>query len=157
MNNWVAIDKFAKSVKLDIVSIKALIKSGDLKAKKQNNGMIMINAEKTALISSNGKSIINYNGNNKNELSSDFVEKTIGTILSLHEKVVDSKDETLEAIKSENQFLKESFLSMQDLYDEDRRTIEALTKELEHTRDDLELTKRKYKLMWGKAIENSTK
>lgn len=32
----------------------------------------------------------------------DFIEKTMGTILSLHEKVMDAKDETLDALKSEN-------------------------------------------------------
>ena len=156
MENWVNIDEFAKSVRLDIPSVKKLIKNGDLKAKK-NNGIIMIDAKTTALISNDNRSVLKNNGQVNGELGAAFVDKTIGIILNLHEKVIDSKDETLEALKNENQFLKDSLFSMQDLYDEDRRTIEALTKELEHTRDDLELTKRKYKLMWGKAIENSTK
>ncbi|HEG3860749.1 TPA: DUF3972 domain-containing protein, partial [Campylobacter jejuni] len=55
-----------------------------------------------------------------------FVEKTIGTILNLHEKVLDAKDETLEALKNENKFLKDALYSMQELYDEDRKTIETL-------------------------------
>jgi len=86
-----------------------------------------------------------------------FVEKTIGTILNLHEKVIDAKDETLEALKSENQFLKEGLLSMQELYEDDRKAIETLTKQLQISQDELEFVKRKYKLMWGKAIENAAK
>ena len=86
-----------------------------------------------------------------------FVEKTIGTILNLHEKVLDAKDETLEALKSENQFLKEGLLSMQELYEDDRKAIETLTKQLQISQEELEFVKRKYKLMWGKAIENAAK
>jgi hypothetical protein len=87
----------------------------------------------------------------------DFVEKTISTILGLHEKVMDAKDETLDALKSENRFLKEALFSMQELYDEDRKTVETLTKQLQMTQEELEFTKRKYKLMWNKAVENYKK
>jgi len=84
----------------------------------------------------------------------NFVEKTIGTILTLHEKVLDAKDETLEALRNENKFLKEALYSMQELYDEDRRTVETLTKQLKNSQDEVEFLKRKYKLMWNKAVEN---
>ena len=156
MENWVTIDEFAKMVRLDISSIKKLIKDKDLKA-KNIDGKIMIDAKTTSLIKRDGSSIAKNNGQTNGELGAAFVEKTIGTILNLHEKVIDSKDETLEALRNENQFLKDSLFSMQDLYEEDRKTIEALTKELEAVRDDLELAKRKYKLMWGKAIDNANK
>ena len=156
MENWVTIDEFAKMVRLDISSIKKLIKDKDLKA-KNIDGKIMIDAKTTSLIKRDGSSITKNNEQSNGELGAAFVEKTIGTILNLHEKVIDSKDETLEALRNENQFLKDSLFSMQDLYEEDRKTIEALTKELEAVRDDLELAKRKYKLMWGKAIDNANK
>ena len=32
-----------------------------------------------------------------------FIEKTIGTIINLHEKVLDAKDETLDAVRVENE------------------------------------------------------
>ena len=35
-----------------------------------------------------------------------FIEKTIGTIINLHERVLDAKDETIESVKNENMFLK---------------------------------------------------
>ncbi len=46
---------------------------------------------------------------------------------------------------------------MQELYDEDRKIVETLTKQLEHSQDELEFTKRKYKLMWNKVVENYKK
>jgi len=45
---------------------------------------------------------------------------------------------------------------MQELYDEDRKTIETLTKQIELLQDELEFTKRKYKMMWNKAVESYT-
>ncbi|WP_314979587.1 DUF3972 domain-containing protein, partial [Campylobacter rectus] len=80
--------------------------------------------------------------------------KTIGTILNLHEKVLDAKDETLETLRNENKFLKEALISMQELYDEDRRTVETLTSQLKNSQEEVEFLKRKYKLMWNKAVEN---
>ena len=82
-----------------------------------------------------------------------FVEKTIGTILNLHEKVLDAKDETIESIKNENLFLKEALASLQELYEEDRRTIETLTEQLAYAQREVEFMRRKYKLMWGKVID----
>ncbi|MDA7817121.1 DUF3972 domain-containing protein [Sulfurimonas sp.] len=83
-----------------------------------------------------------------------FVEKTIGTIINLHEKVLDAKDETLEAVKTENAFLKEALDSLQELYDEDRKTIATLTEQLKLSQEEVEFMRRKYKLMWNKAIDD---
>ncbi len=85
-----------------------------------------------------------------------FVEKTIGTIINLHEKVLDAKDETLEAVKVENEFLREALESLQELYDEDRNTIATLTQQLKLSQQEVEFMRRKYKLMWNKAIEEHT-
>ena len=86
----------------------------------------------------------------------EFVEKTIGTIINLHEKVLDSKDETIEAIKVENEFLKEALASLQELYDEDRKTIHTLQEQLKLSQQEVEFMRRKYKLMWNKAIDEHT-
>jgi len=83
-----------------------------------------------------------------------FAEKTINTIIAFHEKVLDAKEETLDAIRRENKFLKEGLISMQEIYDEDRKTIETLTKQLETAQEELEFMKRKYKLMWNQTVEN---
>ena len=85
----------------------------------------------------------------------EFVEKTIGTIINLHEKVLDSKDETIAAIKVENEFLREALGSLQELYDEDRKTIATLTEQLKLSQQEVEFMRRKYKLMWNKAIDDT--
>lgn len=86
----------------------------------------------------------------------EFVEKTIGTIINLHEKVLDSKDETLQAVRAENEFLKEALASLQELYDEDRKTIHTLQEQLKLSQQEVEFMRRKYKLMWNKAIDEHT-
>ena len=83
----------------------------------------------------------------------EFVEKTIGTIINLHEKVLDAKDETLEALKVENEFLKDALSSLQELYDEDRKTIATLQEQLKISQQEVEFMRRKYKLMWNKTVE----
>ena len=88
-------------------------------------------------------------------LDSVFVEKTIATILGLHDKVISSKDETISAFKSENSFLKEALVSMQEIYDDDKKTIELLREQLQKTQEEVDFVKRKYKLMWGR-VKNST-
>ena len=85
-----------------------------------------------------------------------FIEKTIGTIINLHEKVLDAKDETLDAVRVENDFLKEALGSLQELYDEDRKTIATLTEQLKLSQQEVEFMRRKYKLMWNKAIDEHT-
>ena len=85
-----------------------------------------------------------------------ILEKTISTILTLHERVLEAKDETIESLKSENEFLKGSVISVQEIYDEDRKTIETLQKQLKIAQEELEFCRRKYKLMWGKVIKKET-
>lgn len=156
MQTWLEIEEFSKLIHLDIATIEDMIERGKLSVKEEN-GKRFIEASKGTHelmpISKNKEidaEVVTLPG-------ADFIEKTIGTILSLHEKVMDAKDETLDALKSENHFLKEALFSMQELYDEDRKIVETLTKQLEHSQEELEFTKRKYKLMWNKAIENYKK
>jgi vacuolar-type H+-ATPase subunit I/STV1 len=157
VHTWLEITEFSKLIHLDISTIKEMIKRGDLIAKEEN-GKEFIEVDKAtySLTPTSKQEVLDED--EKNSLAgADFVEKTIGTILSLHEKVLDAKDETLEALKGENRFLKEALFSMQELYDEDRKTVETLTTQLKHTQEELEFTRRKYKLMWNKAIENYKK
>jgi hypothetical protein len=158
MQTWLEIEEFSKLIHLDIPTIEDMIERGKLSAKEENgkryieasrgtDELLPVKEQVTPTLESE---IVSLPG-------ADFVEKTIGTILGLHEKVMDAKDETLDALKSENRFLKEALFSMQELYDEDRKTVETLTKQLEMTQEELEFTKRKYKLMWNKAVENYKK
>ncbi len=63
----------------------------------------------------------------------------------------------IEKLNDENIFLKESLKSVQEVYIEDRQTIKVLINQVKLLQDELEFTKRKYKLMWNKAVENYKK
>ena len=155
MQNWLQIDDFCQLVRLDRQTVQDMIDRDKLSTKLEND-ILYIEATKgtyEVMPKEVGTEVVNSD-NNTALLGADFVEKTIGTILTLHEKVLESKDETVDALKSENKFLKEALFSMQDLYDEDRKTIDALNTQLKHSQEELEFTRRKYKLMWNKAIEN---
>ena len=158
MQTWLEIEEFSKLIHLDIPTIEDIIDRGKLSVKEEN-GKRYIEASKgtNELIPVSKQNSPTLDSEVVNLPGADFVEKTIGTILGLHEKVMDAKDETLDALKSENRFLKEALFSMQELYDEDRKTVETLTKQLETTQEELEFTRRKYKLMWNKAVENYKK
>ena len=139
-----------------------MLSRGALKGKEEGS-KIYIEADENSIIASGAKST--EVAQKPNQVPSDsamlagasFVEKTIGTILNLHEKVLDAKDETLEALKGENKFLKEALYSMQELYDEDRKTVENLNAQLKIAQDEVEFLRRKYKLMWDKTVENFAK
>ncbi len=151
MQNWIEIEEFSKLVHLNLGTIEEMITKGRLSVKEEN-GTRFIEA-----IGASRSLVQQPQNGNINTLSlpgADFIEKTIGTILNLHEKVLDAKDETVEALKSENMFLKEALFSMQELYDEDRKTVETLNEQLRLSQDELEFTKRKYKMMWNKVVEN---
>jgi len=154
MQTWLEIEEFSKLIHLDIPTIEDMIERGKLKVKEED-GTRFIEASKAT------NDLMPVSKTTELDTTvlpgADFVEKTIGTILGLHEKVMDAKDETLDALKSENHFLKEALFSMQELYDEDRKIVETLTKQLETTQEELEFTRRKYKLMWNKAVENYKK
>ena len=156
MQTWLEIEEFSKLIHLDLPTIEDMIERGKLSVKEEN-GKRLIEASKAT------HDLMPISKTNEVDAEvvtlpgADFVEKTIGTILGLHEKVMDAKDETLDALKSENHFLKEALFSMQELYDEDRKIVETLTKQLETTQEELEFTRRKYKLMWNKAVENYKK
>ena len=158
MQTWLEIEEFSKLVGLEISTIEAMIEEGKLTSKTEDERcFIEVNHNAYAVIpSTQGTIVRDESSQNIVMMGSDFVEKTIGTILNLHEKVLDAKEETLDALKSENRFLKEALFSMQELYDEDRKIIETLRAQLQFVQDELEFTKRKYKMMWNKAVESYT-
>ncbi|WP_170019158.1 DUF3972 domain-containing protein [Campylobacter sp. RM16190] len=152
MQTYLSIDEFCKLVHLDREVIEGMIKRGVLNTKEQD-GKIYIEANEGTMSVVPSVSA-NLSITSKPSEGFSFVEKTIGTILNLHEKVLDAKDETLEALRNENKFLKEALYSMQELYDEDRKTIDTLSEQLKKANEEIEFLKRKYKLMWNKAVEN---
>lgn len=154
METWLTIEEFCKLVHLDEMTVRQLVIDGNIKSKEED-GVVYIEASSgTSMVvpaeeEASGELMVG-----EESLSGrDFVEKTIGTILSLHEKVLDSKDETVQALKNENQFLKDALFQMQEVYNEDKNTISTLTEQLKICQEELNFMKRKYKLMWGKVGE----
>lgn len=152
MQTYLELAEFCKLVHLNEDVVKGMMAKGSLNFKEEE-GKIYIEANQgtfSVVPSNSSKSTM---VNSMTLAGESFVEKTIGTILNLHEKVLDAKDETLDALKNENKFLKDALYSMQELYDADRKTIETLNNELKHSREEVEFLKRKYKLMWNKTAE----
>ena len=89
--------------------------------------------------------------------TSEFVKESFQKILELHEEILSSKEAQIRQLQEENVFLKESLLSIQKLYDEDRELLQLLKKEIFDLQEELEFTRRKYKMMWNQAIENYSK
>ena len=154
MKTYLAIDEFRQLVHLKREVVDGMIERGALNTKIDNDVIYIEANEGTMSVvpAHNGEIVASTEQHTLPGES--FVEKTIGTILNLHEKVLDAKDETLDVLRNENQFLKEALYSMQELYDEDRKTVETLTTQLKNAQEEVEFLKRKYKLMWNKAIEN---
>ena len=98
--------------------------------------------------------IENLNSAKSAEETKDFVKDSFNALLKLHEEILSLKDEQILSLKEENEFLKESLYAIQSIYDEDKTTIRLLQDQLKNTQEELEFVKRKYKLMWNKAVEN---
>ena len=155
MQTYLELAEFCKLVHLNEDAVKGMMANGALNFKEEQ-GKIYIEANQGTF------SVVPSSTSEAVPISSislageSFVEKTIGTILNLHEKVLDAKDETLDTLKNENKFLKDALYSMQEIYDEDRKTIDILNTQLNAARQEVEFLKRKYRLMWNKAVDNFT-
>lgn len=149
--SWLNIDEYAKTVEIDKEAVEAMIDRNELSSEVKNGVVFIDGSTKT-------KSLISEVMKNSDDsgmvVQQAFVEKTIGTIMNLHEKVLVSKDETLVAMKDENAFLKDALYQMQELYTEDRETVGTLTEQLKLSQDEVVFLRRKYKLMWGKVVED---
>jgi hypothetical protein len=153
---WMSEEEYSALTGLDMSAIEDLIERGKLTIKVED-GVRMIDPSKGSgeVVPAQLKEL---SARNTHEMivQPEFVEKTIGTIINLHEKVLDSKDETITAVKVENEFLKGALASLQELYDEDRKTIHTLQEQLKLSQQEVEFMRRKYKLMWNKTIEEHT-
>jgi len=154
---WMSEEEYSNMTGLDISAIENLIDAGKLSVKVED-GARFINPSKGATEVVIPEKLKELSARNTHEMivQPAFVEKTIGTIINLHEKVLDAKDETIEAVKVENAFLREALGSLQELYDEDRKTIHTLQEQLKLSQQEVEFMRRKYKLMWNKAIDDHT-
>jgi len=157
--NWISVEEFAKVLDIDEVDVYHMIKEGSVETYEEN-GILYVRSSSASsvltpdIIIDNDDNESKRDGTENHLVGTQFVEKTISTIMNLHEKVVDSKDETISVLKDENAFMKEALYSMQELYDEDRKTIETFTEQLRLCQEETLFLKRKYKMMWGKVVEN---
>lgn len=157
MESWVGLEEFARVTLMDREKVLEMVANGTLKA-KQKEGKIFIDAGSgTQALVKTGRDVMLEDSAEKVDVDSSFVEKTIGTILSLHEKVVNSKEETISSMKNENQFLKDALFNTQEIYEDDKKTIAILREQLRVAQEEIEFLKRKYRLMWGRAIDMKTK
>ena len=154
---WMSDDEYCELTGLELSSVEDMIGAGKLNV-KQEDGIRYIDPSRGAKESVVPIKLAELSKRNTHEMmvQPEFIEKTIGTIINLHEKVLDAKDETLESVRVENDFLKDALNSLQELYDEDRKTIATLTEQLKLSQQEVEFMRRKYKLMWNKAIEDNT-
>ena len=153
---WMSDEEYSELTGLDISEIDDLCDRGKLTIRVEN-GVRMIDPSKGAqsVVPAQLRTLSAHNTADM-VVNPQFVEKTIGPIINLHEKVLDAKDETIVSVKNENAFLREALESLQELYDEDRKTIATLTEQLKLSQQEVEFMRRKYKLMWNKAIEEHT-
>jgi len=148
MQTWLSIEEFAKLIGKTPDEIKTLCEENKLSHKIENDQIYIEASEGTqALIPVAHTEII------ESPAGDTVLEKTISTILNLHERVLEAKDETISTLQGENKFLKDTVISVQEIYDEDRKTIDALQKQIKLLQEELEYCRRKYKLMWGKVIK----
>lgn len=151
---WMSDEEYMELTGLELSAIEDLVKRGKLTTKMENGVRYIDPSKGTKDVVPTQLKELSAHSNKEMLVQPQFVEKTIGTIINLHEKVLDAKEETLEAVRVENEFLKEALGSLQELYEEDRKTIATLTEQLKHSQQEVEFMRRKYKLMWNKAIED---
>jgi len=153
---WMSNEEYMELTGLDIDAIDDLCERGKLTVKVEDGIRLIDPSKGTQTVVPQKLRELSANNTKELVVQPEFIEKTIGTIINLHEKVLDSKDETLDAVRVENEFLREALASLQELYDEDRKTIHTLQEQLKLSQQEVEFMRRKYKLMWNKAISDHT-
>ncbi len=153
---WMNDEEYMELTGLDVFALEELVERGKLTTKTEDGIRYIDPSKGSQEVVPAQLRALSLGGSSEMLVQPNFVEKTIGTIINLHEKVLDAKDETLQAVRIENTFLREALSSLQELYDEDRSTIETLTQQLKLSQQEVEFMRRKYKLMWNKAIEEHT-
>jgi len=144
MKTLLTIEEFEKISGKTRIEIIKLCKEKKLKCKKSDESIYIEMENTNQVIPLSDIEIVN---------SDDIAKKTLATFLNMHEKVLLGKDETIDVLKEENKFLKESIFSLQEVYEESRITIERLQKQLEISQEELEFCRKKYKLMWGRVLK----
>ena len=91
MQTYLGVDEFCKLVHLEREVIEDMINRGVLKTKEENGEILIEASEGTMSVVPSVSQNLSLQPQSQDGFT--FVEKTIGTILNLHEKVLDAKDE----------------------------------------------------------------
>jgi chaperonin cofactor prefoldin len=150
MQTWLTLEEFCKLSGKSKQEVIQACRDKSLKCKK-SGGVIYIEIESLA------NAVVPVEELKVIKNSDDIAQRTIGMLLTLHEKVLMSKDETINALKEENDFLKNSIYSIQEVYEDSQETIKRLQKQLEICQSELEFCRKKYKLMWGKVLKKENR
>ncbi|WP_229303919.1 DUF3972 domain-containing protein [Helicobacter pylori] len=152
---WLELEEFSRLSGLPKERILELVNLGKIKSKISHNKLLIDASSGTnALIKKVENNLISMDMNGCS-LEPVFVEKTINTILNCMIKSLALKMKRFQPLKNENMFLKDALISMQEVYEEDKKTIDLLRDELNQAREEIEFMKRKYRLMWGKVADMS--
>ena len=94
---WMSDEAYCELTGLNMASIDDLVENEKLTVIVQN-GIRMINPSHGAVNTVIPQKLAELSARNTHEIvvQPEFIEKTIGTIINLHEKVLDAKDETIE-------------------------------------------------------------
>jgi len=153
-DEWVTIEVFAERLGVDKAIVDHMVNANKVQTKEENNTILLKTVKDELLLPEVIKELATPENNEL--VSVAFAEKSIATILNLHDKVILAKDETIGMLSHENEFLKEISFSVQEIYETEKETIETLQEQLRLANEEIVFLKRKYKLMWNKAIENQT-
>jgi hypothetical protein len=153
-DEWVTIEVFAERLGVDKAIVDHMVNANKVQTKEENNIILLKTVKDELLLPEVIKELATPENNEL--VSVAFAEKSIATILNLHDKVILAKDETIGMLSHENEFLKEISFSVQEIYETEKETIETLQEQLRLANEEIVFLKRKYKLMWNKAIENQT-
>jgi hypothetical protein len=153
-DEWVTIEVFAERLGVDRAIVDHMVNANKVQTKEENNTILLKTVKDELLLPEVIKELATPENNEL--VSVAFAEKSIATILNLHDKVILAKDETIGMLSHENEFLKEISFSVQEIYETEKETIETLQEQLRLANEEIVFLKRKYKLMWNKAIENQT-
>lgn len=139
---WRDIESFIEDTSYTKAQIARLVKNGEIEAKNQEGKLYLRHKESLPALNASSKALVKE--------PEVLMQEVLQKVLDIHSKFALAKDEVIASLKSENEFLKNAVLSMQEAYMQDKKMLDFLREELQRSRQELELVKKKYRLMWDK-------
>lgn len=141
---WQDLDSFLEDTSYTKAQIARLVKSGEIEAKNINGELFLRHKE-------NLPSFLSPLEIQQKREPVVVMQDVLQKVLEIHSKFALAKDEVIAGYKNENEFLKATILSMQEVYMQDKKMLEYLREEIQKSKGELEMMQKKYKLMWDRA------